>query len=185
MPNETAFGNQTGNILRVYLVCDGVLLSELQMYPEAQQILVIDDDAERRQLSVRILSDEGFAVTAVAEGFSAIRAASRRRFALALTAVALPGTLDGLATVRQLRARQPWLKALFTGDVAQRAWWPRPGCDDFIAAPFHRRDLLGGVFELLQREVRRTPASRGDHRHGRMVAVEATPEPMLVLGAAA
>ena len=177
--------NQTGNILRVYLVHDRVLLSELQMYPKAQQILVIDDDPERRQLSVRVLSDEGFTVTAVAEGFSAIRAASSQRFALALAAVELPGALDGLATVRQLRARQPWLKALFTGDVAQRAWWPRPGCDDFIAAPFHRRDLLGGVFELLQREVRRAPASCRDHRHGRMVAVEATPEPMLVLGAAA
>src|SRR5258708_38096769 len=105
--------NQTGNIPRVYLVQDGVLLSELQMYPEAQQILVVDDDPERRQLSVRILGDEGFAVTAVAEGFSAIRAASSQRFALALAAVELPGALDGLATVRQLRARQPWLKALF------------------------------------------------------------------------
>ena len=129
------------------------------MNPEAQQILIIDDDAERRQLSVRILSDEGFAVTAVAEGFSAIRAAGRCRFALALAAIELPGTLDGLATVRQLRARQPWLKVLFTGDVAQRPWWPGLGCDDFIAAPFHRRDLLGGIFELLQREVRRARRS--------------------------
>src|SRR6266481_3021818 len=113
------------------------------MSSEAKQILVIDDDAARRQLSVRILSDEGFAVTAVAEGFSAIRAAGCRRFALTIAAVQLPGTLDGLATVDQLRARQPWLKALFTGDAAQRARWPGPRCDDFIAAPFHRRDLIG------------------------------------------
>src|SRR5260370_20961318 len=110
--------NQTGNILRVYLVHDRVLLSELQMYPEAQQILVIDDDPARRQLSVRILGDEGFAVTAVAEGFSAIRAASGRRFAFALAAIELPGALDGLAKGRQLRARPPWLKSLFTGDGA-------------------------------------------------------------------
>ena len=129
------------------------------MYPEAQQILVIDSDQRRRQLSARILGEEGFAVTAVAEGFSAIRAAGSGRFALVLAAVELPGTLDGPTAVRQLRARQPWLKALFTGDVARRPGWPNPDCDDFIAAPFHRRDLLGCVFELLQREV--------GHRHAR------------------
>ena len=43
------------------------------MPPEAQQILIIDNDAARRQLIEQILGDDGFAVTTVAEGFSAIR----------------------------------------------------------------------------------------------------------------
>src|SRR5437763_14688448 len=95
------------------------LLSELLMPPEAQPILVIDYDAERRTLAQQILAEDGFAVTAVADGFSAIRIAGGRRFALALAAVELPGTLDGPATIRQVRARQPWLRALYTGQVAQ------------------------------------------------------------------
>ncbi len=121
------------------------------MHPEAKHILVIDDNDERRQMIAGVLDGEGFAVTAVAEGFSAVRAAGGHRYALALVAVALPGMLDGAATVRQVRARQPWLKALFTGEGAQRPRWPGRNSDDFIAAPFHRRDLLGCVFELLQR----------------------------------
>ena len=153
------------------------------MYPEAQRILVIDDDAERRQLSVRVLSEEGFAVTAVAEGFSAIRAADRRRFALAVAALELPGTLDGEATIRHIRARQPWLKALLTGDVAARPCWRARGCDDFIAAPFRRRDLLGCVFELLQREPGREPAGRRDYRRRRLEAAVAGPKAMLALRA--
>jgi two-component system phosphate regulon response regulator OmpR len=128
-------------------------MREQQMYPEGTQILVIDNDTRRRQLSERILIEEGFAVTAVSQGFSAIRAAESGRFALAIAAVSLPGTLDGLTTMRRLRARQPWLKALFTDDVALRPRPPDLDCDDFIPAPFHRRDLLGCVFELLQREV--------------------------------
>ncbi len=124
------------------------------MYTEAQEILVVDSDAERRQRSAGVLADEGFAVTAVAEGFSAVRAASRRRFAMVVVAMELPGTLDGVAAVRQMRARQPWLRALFTGDGVRRPWCPAAGLDDFIAAPFHRRDLLGCVFELLQRHTR-------------------------------
>ena len=122
------------------------------MYPDGKQILVIDDDVERRQLTERILIAEGFAVTVAPEGFSAIRAARAGRFALAIATVNLPGVLDGPTTVRQLRARQPWLKALFTGDVAGRPRSIDGDCDDFIASPFQSRDLLGCVFELLQRE---------------------------------
>jgi len=123
------------------------------MYPEGERIVVVDDDAPRRELIERILIEGGFQVTAVAQGFSAIRAAASGRFALAIAAVSLPGTLDGPTTMRQLRGRQPWLKALFTGDVAQGQQRPDRICDDFIAFPFHRRDLLGCVFELLQRDV--------------------------------
>jgi CheY-like chemotaxis protein len=132
------------------------------MYPEGKQILVIDNDTQRRRLSERILTDEGFAVTAVSQGFSAIRAAESRRFALAIAAVSLAGSLDGRTTVRQLRVRQPWLKALFTGDVA--LWPPRPDGDGdgFIPSPFHCRNLLGCVFELLQREVEQGQAGRRD-----------------------
>ena len=132
------------------------------MYPEGKRILVVDDDTQRRQLSERVLIEEGFAVTAVPEGFSAIRAAQNGRFALAITAVGLPGMLDGLTTMRQLRARQPWLKALFTGEAACRPQCPDSNCDDFIPSPFDRRDLIGGVFELLQREVAHAEPDRRD-----------------------
>lgn len=124
------------------------------MPPEAIRVLVIDDDAERRQMIAAVLGGEGFAVTAAAEGFSAVRVAGAQGYALALVHVALPGMLDGPATVRQIRSRQPWLKALYTGESTRRPRWPIGDAEDFIAAPFHRRDLLGCVFELLQRDHR-------------------------------
>lgn len=132
-------------------MADELFYGETEMPPEAQHVLVIDENAERREMIAGVLGGEGFAVTAVAEGFSAIRVAGDQGYALALVAMDLPGMLDGAATVKQIRARQPWLKALFTGETAQRPRWPAGDCDDFIAAPFHRRDLLGCVFELLQR----------------------------------
>jgi DNA-binding response OmpR family regulator len=126
--------------------------SERPMFPEGQNILLIDGEPRRRRHSERVLATDGFPVTAVAEGFSAIRTVARRRFALAVIAVDLPGTLDGVATLRQLRARQPWLRTLFTGDPASRPRRLDPDRDDFIAAAFHSHELLGCVFELLQRE---------------------------------
>jgi len=121
------------------------------MYPNGTPILVIDGEANRRQLTERVLAAEGFAVTAVSEGFSAIRTAGLCRFALAVAADELPGTLDAAATLRQMRVRQPWLKALYTGDAGSR---PAPldrERDEFIGSPFRARELLGCAFELLQR----------------------------------
>ena len=83
---------------------------------------------------------------------AALRAAGTKRFALIITAVELPGTLDGATTVRRLRAKQPWVKALFIDTVLRGPRWNNRDSDEFIAAPFHRRELLGCVFELLQRD---------------------------------
>jgi len=122
------------------------------MYPVGQNVLIVDDDLARRQQIERILIQEGFAVIAVSEGFAALSAAGKERLSLIIAAVDLPGTLDGVSMVRRLRARQPWLKALFTGEFARGPRWTGRDCDEFIAAPFHRRELLGCVFELLQRD---------------------------------
>jgi CheY-like chemotaxis protein len=91
------------------------------MYPAEKRILVIDSNALRRQQAACILGDEGFAVSAVADGFSALHAARQEYFALAVVAVEeLTGVLDGVTTLRHLRSHQPWLKALFTGSAAAR-----------------------------------------------------------------
>jgi len=132
--------------------------SETRLNPAGTHILVVDNNVPRRRLTERVLKQEGFAVAAVGEGFSAIRAAGERRFNLAIVALALPGTLDGMTTLRHLRGRQPGLGGLFTGDVGQ---WPArlDERDDFIASPMQPHELLGCVFELLQRSRSRLNAS--------------------------
>ncbi len=121
------------------------------MYPEGQEILVVIEDLERRERVVQILGDEGFAVTAAAEGLAALRAVGTREYALIIAAAHLPGSLDGATTVRQARARQPRLKALYVADSAPRRERGNPEVDDFIIAPFERHELIGCTFELLQR----------------------------------
>jgi CheY-like chemotaxis protein len=121
------------------------------MYPEGQEILVVVDDCERRERIVRLLADEGFAVTAAAEGLAALRAASARRYAMIVAASHLPGSLDGPTTVRQARNRQPWLKVLYIAESGRRPERGNLDTDDVIAAPFERHELIGCTFELLQR----------------------------------
>src|SRR5580658_8570078 len=99
------------------------------MYPEGQEILVVIDDREPRERVARILGDEGFAITAAAEGLAALRAVGSQRFAMVVAANRLPGSLDGATTVRQARTRQPWLKALFIDDASIRRDRGNPDLD--------------------------------------------------------
>ena len=125
------------------------------MYPGTMNILVVVEEASLRERIEHLLLDEGFLVTAVADGFSAIRAARRRGFALVVAHARLPGAIDGATTLRHIRACQPHVKALRIGGMADRPVSWSPESDDFIAAPFRTRDLLGGVFELLERKTAR------------------------------
>jgi len=121
------------------------------MYPQGNDILVVVNETERRELIARLLSGEGFAVTAAGDGLTALRACADRRFGLIVAATDLPGSLDGPAIVRQARRRQPGLRVLHTGEPASRPILAYADSDDFIAAPFDRAELIGCVFELLHR----------------------------------
>jgi CheY-like chemotaxis protein len=122
------------------------------MFQDGRAILVVDNLPERRARVACILADEGFAVTPAGEGLSALRALAAQRYSLIIASAGLPGSLDGAATVRRARQRQPWLKALFIAEAA--GWQARgnPDTDDVIAAPFERWEVLGCTFELLQRQ---------------------------------
>ncbi|HEX3884088.1 MAG TPA: response regulator [Stellaceae bacterium] len=124
------------------------------MYPESHEILVIDDDDARREAIAATLREEGFPVTAVAEGLAGLRAVCRQGFALAISAMRLPGTLDGVATMRQARAKRPDLKFLLVADYPHLPLWLSREPAEVIAAPFHRWELIGCVFELLERDTR-------------------------------
>lgn len=123
------------------------------MVPDKQNILVVEADAARRRVIERILSEEGFPVTAVSNSLSAIRAVKTVRYALAIAATVLPGSLDGAATIRHVRRRQPGLQALFTAGSAETCLGS-PMSDEIVVVPSRRGEFLGCVFALLQRERR-------------------------------
>ena len=122
------------------------------MNPEQREILVIDGDERARALIEQTLAEQGFAVTAVGDGEAALRRIEAKPYALVVSEIRLPGSLDGMTTLRHARAEQPELKCLFTSRVAPAHPWNNVELEDFIAKPFRRRELVGCVFELLHRD---------------------------------
>ena len=122
------------------------------MNSEQREILVIDGDERARALIEQTLAEQGFAVTAVGDGEAALRRIEAKPYALVVSEIRLPGSLDGMTTLRHARAEQPELKCLFTSRFAPAPLWNNVELEDFIAKPFRRRELVGCVFELLHRD---------------------------------
>jgi DNA-binding response OmpR family regulator len=135
------------------------------MRPAGQQLLLVDHEPARRAEVERVLHAEGFEVAAVGEGLAAIRATGQQRFALTVAALGLPGTLDGPVIAHQLRARQPGLKTLFIADAQERLHGPVRDCGDVVPWPCRPSELVGCVFEMLQRDL--LPAVAANATHGR------------------
>jgi hypothetical protein len=80
-----------------------------------------------------------------------LRQIEAKPFALVVAEIQLAGALDGVTTMRLARAKRPRLKCLFTSAFVPARLWGDDELDDFIAKPLDRRELLGCVFELLER----------------------------------
>ena len=86
----------------------------------AGRILVVEDDAEVRELLTLILSDDGHRAEAVPDGLAALDLAASVRPDLVLTDYNLPNGMDGLAVTMKLR--EAWGAELpviiLTGDIS-------------------------------------------------------------------
>jgi two-component system, NtrC family, nitrogen regulation response regulator NtrX len=109
-------------------------------------ILVVDDEADIRELVSGVLEDEGYRPRSAGDSDSALAAVSERRPSLVLLDVWLQGSrMDGLALLGEIKRRDPTLPVIvFSGhgnlDTAVAA--VRQGAVDFIEKPFESSRLL-------------------------------------------
>lgn len=123
-------------------------------------ILVVDDDQRIRTMLRRYLVEEGFRVSEAADG-SAMRAAlDGEKTDLVLLDLMMPGE-DGLSLARQVRQRSdiPIIMLTGKGDLIDRVAGLEAGADDYIAKPFHLREVLARIRTVLRRGRAPTQAS--------------------------
>ncbi|MBA3581348.1 MAG: response regulator [Gammaproteobacteria bacterium] len=117
-----------------------------------QHILLVDDDADIRLLLKEYLGNNGFRVTAVAEG-NAMRDALRRETpVLILLDLNLPGE-DGLSLARHIRSVSDTPIIMLTGkrEPVDRVVGLEVGADDYIGKPFDLREVLARIKAVLRR----------------------------------
>jgi DNA-binding response OmpR family regulator len=117
------------------------------------RILFADDDPGMRAIVVINLEAEGFAVTTVEDGNSALEEAERLLPDLIVLDVMMPGR-DGLAVLQELR-RSPTASGipvvLLTAKVTDADVWDgwKAGADYYMTKPFKPEDLANLAHNLL------------------------------------
>ncbi|SDF76644.1 response regulator [Desulfovibrio legallii] len=120
-----------------------------------QQILVVEDEADIRELLRFNLEREGFGVLEAADGPQALELARRHIPALVLLDVMLPG-IDGFEVCRRLGAQAetahiPILMLTARGEEMDRVVGLSLGADDYVVKPFSVRELMLRVRAVLRR----------------------------------
>jgi DNA-binding response OmpR family regulator len=118
----------------------------------ASHILIIDDDPKVRLLLRRCFEGEGYRVTEAGSGAEAVERLTAATFDLVTLDLNLPDG-DGLTVGRELRARSqvPIIMVTGKGDTIDRVVGLELGADDYIAKPFHVREVVARVRAVLRR----------------------------------
>lgn len=126
----------------------------------ATHVLVVDDDVRIRQMLSRYFEEEGYLVSGAADGVEMRVQMKLKPVDIILLDLSLPGGQDGLDLAREIRAQSDIPIVMLTGrdDVVDRIVGLEIGADDYIAKPFHLREVLARVKSILRR--RQAPQAR-------------------------
>jgi two-component system OmpR family response regulator len=144
------------------------------------KILLVEDDAELREMVRRALVREGFDVTGRANGGDALRAVEHEMPDVVVLDIGLPDS-DGRDVCQALRGRGVNAPVLFLtarDAVSDRLAGFGAGGDDYLVKPFDVKELVARLRALLKRSVGQSTieagslrldpaghvASSGDHR---------------------
>ena len=112
----------------------------------ALEVLVVDDEADIRDLVSGVLEDEGYAVRAAADSSQTLDAIEERRPSMVLLDVWLQGSkLDGLQLLQEIKQRDPTIPVLVIsghGNLDTAVAAVREGAVDFIEKPFEAERLI-------------------------------------------
>jgi two-component system OmpR family response regulator len=116
-------------------------------------VLIVDDEPDLRDLLTTSLRFAGFDAHSVASGRAALDTLADRRVDLVVMDVMMPA-MDGLTTVRKLRARGDDVPVLFltakdeADDVVAGL---RVGGDDYVTKPFRLAEVVARIEAILRR----------------------------------
>lgn len=117
-----------------------------------KHILIIDDDIELTELLTEFLSAEGYKTSCCHDGASGLAKAFDDNIDLILLDVMMP-KLNGFDVLKALGGHHstPILMLTAKGDDADRILGLELGADDYLAKPFHHKELLARINAIFRR----------------------------------
>ncbi len=127
-------------------------LTEQDLQGHGEQILVIDDEAQQRDLAAKILTVYGYKVDTVASGEEAVKFLETRESDLLLLDMIMDPGINGYETYRQILKTRPNQKAIIVSGYSESRDVEKAkklGAVDFVNKPYSMEILAGTVKEAL------------------------------------
>ena len=126
---------------------------------DVPRILVVDDDADLRQLVGDFLRGHGLGVDVARDAREMDARFAEARYDLVILDLMMPGE-DGLSVLRRLRggARPAVIMLSAMGEDTDRIVGLEMGADDYLGKPCNPRELLARVRAVLRRGEQRAAA---------------------------
>jgi PAS domain S-box-containing protein len=124
-----------------------------------ERILIAEDSATQREALVALLEEQGFQVTAAADGEQALARAHERSFDLVITDIVMPG-MDGFELCQrlksELRAECPAIMLLTSlSNATDIIRGLESGADNFLTKPYEADQLISRIqFVIANRRLR-------------------------------
>lgn len=117
-----------------------------------EKILVVEDEISLQETLSYNLTKQGYEVTVVGDGPSALEAVDKTKPDLILLDIMLPG-IDGFEVCRKIRGKvsTPVLMLTARDDEIDRVVGLEVGADDYLTKPFSMRELIARVKAMLRR----------------------------------
>lgn len=134
---------------------DYAAAAERTLRASGEAILVVEDDARVRRVTVARLLDAGYTVLEASNAAEALtRLAAHPELRLVFTDVIMPGGMSGDELAREVRLQRPDVKILFASGYAEPAVAGREQAiaANWLSKPYTAKDLTTKVRKLLTQE---------------------------------
>ena len=123
-----------------------------------RRILIVDDDADTREIASRALTSKGYGVYEASDGETALELLDGRAVDLMVLDVTMPG-MGGLDVLSKVRANGDLPVILLTGHGSEvdRVLGLELGADDYVVKPFSPRELEARIRTVLRRSGQQSP----------------------------
>ena len=118
----------------------------------AISVLIVEDDANIRELLQMYLEKDGYAVTLAADGGQGLDKFRSIKPDLVLLDVMMP-VMDGWAVCKAIRAEgdTPVIMLTAKGETDDKVAGLKSGADDYVTKPFEMKELLARIEAVLRR----------------------------------
>lgn len=116
------------------------------------KLLLAEDEKTLSEVLVTVLKKNGYAVTVVPDGTSALKCLETEIFDGALLDVMMPGT-DGITVLKTLRKNGNMLPVMLLpakSEIEDRVAGLDSGANDYLSKPFDTRELLARIRTMLR-----------------------------------